>query len=132
MQRYRGTYGRRRVRGALDADYDMNVNLKLVKSIMTEQGLYGLPRPGRHLPNLIHLNTRADRMNRRFTATRRYAGAQQFSMLTMAPIYVVELWREDPSLGTACLVRHRRRLLGQRCHEVVMGPDAIELLNTRK
>jgi HTH-like domain len=52
-QRSRGTYGRRRVRAALLADYDMNVNLKLVKSIMTEQGLYGMPRPGRRLPNLI-------------------------------------------------------------------------------
>jgi HTH-like domain len=31
-QRSRGTYGRRRVRAALLADYDMNVNLKLVNS----------------------------------------------------------------------------------------------------
>jgi putative transposase len=35
-QRSRGTYGRRRVRAALLADYEMNVNLKLVNSIMTE------------------------------------------------------------------------------------------------
>jgi putative transposase len=69
-QRSRGTYGRRRVRAALLADYDMNVNLKLVKSIMTEQGLYGLPRSGRRLPNLIRLNTPADLVNRQFTATR--------------------------------------------------------------
>lgn len=46
-QRSRGTYGRRRVRAALLGDYDMNVNLKLVGSIMTEHGLYGLPQPGR-------------------------------------------------------------------------------------
>jgi putative transposase len=50
-QRSRGTYGRRRVRAALLADYDMNVNLKLVNSIMTESGLCGLPRPGRRIPN---------------------------------------------------------------------------------
>src|SRR3984957_7028468 len=56
-QRSRGTYGRRRVRAALLADYDMNVNLKLVGSIMAEHGLYGLPRPGRRLPNLIRVNT---------------------------------------------------------------------------
>lgn len=69
-RRSRGTYGRRRVRAALLADYDMNVNLKLVRSIMTEQGLYGLPRAGRRLPNLIRVATPADLVNRRFTATR--------------------------------------------------------------
>jgi putative transposase len=69
-QRSRGTYGRRRVRAALLVDYDMNVNLKLVGSIMTEHGLYGLPRPGRRLPNLIRINTPADLVNRQFTATR--------------------------------------------------------------
>lgn len=67
-QRSRGTYGRRRVRAALLADYDMNVNLKLVGSIMTEHGLYGLPRPGRRLPNLIRVNTPAHLVNRQFTA----------------------------------------------------------------
>ena len=69
-QRSRGTYGRRRVRAALLADFDMNVNLKLVDSIMTENGLYGLPRPGRRLPNLIRVATPADLVNRQFTATR--------------------------------------------------------------
>src|SRR5271156_5820020 len=68
-QRSRGTYGRRRVRAALLADYEMNVNLKLVNSIMTENGLCGLPRPTRRLPNLIRVNTPADLVNRQFTAT---------------------------------------------------------------
>ena len=52
-QRSRGTYGGRRIRAALLADYDMNVNFKLVRSIMGEHGLYGLPHPPRRLPNLI-------------------------------------------------------------------------------
>jgi putative transposase len=69
-QRSRGTYGGRRIRAALLADYDMNVNLKLVRSIMGEQGLYGLPHPPRRLPNLIRVNTPADLVNRHFTATR--------------------------------------------------------------
>src|SRR6201993_5652055 len=69
-QRSRGTYGRRRVRAALLADYDMNVNLKLVRSIMVEHGLSGLPRARRRLPNLIHIYTPVDLVNRRFTATR--------------------------------------------------------------
>jgi putative transposase len=68
-QRSHGTYGRRRVRAALLADYEMNVNRKLVHSIMTEHGLYGLPRPGRRQPNLIGVDTPADLVNRRFTAT---------------------------------------------------------------
>jgi putative transposase len=69
-QRSRCTYGRRRVRAALLADYEMNVNLKLVNSIMSERGLYGLPRPGRRIPNLIRVATPEDLVNRHFTATR--------------------------------------------------------------
>jgi transposase InsO family protein/transposase-like protein len=69
-QRSRGTYGGRRIRAALLADYDMNVNLKLVRSIMGEHGLYGLPHPPRRLPNLIRVNTPADLVNRHFTAAR--------------------------------------------------------------
>lgn len=68
-QRSRGTYGRRRVRAALLADYEMNVNHKLVNSIMAENGLYGLPRPGRRKPNLIGVDTPVDLVNRRFRAT---------------------------------------------------------------
>lgn len=69
-QRSRCTYGRRRVRAALLADYEMNVNLKLVNSIMSEHGLCGLPRPGRRIPSLIRVATPEDLVNRHFTATR--------------------------------------------------------------
>jgi putative transposase len=69
-QRSRGTYGRRRVRATLLADYEMNINHKLVNSIMSKHGLWGLPRPGRRLPNLIKVNTPEDLVKRRFTATR--------------------------------------------------------------
>ncbi|UNB52960.1 IS3 family transposase [Mycolicibacterium sp. YH-1] len=69
-QRSRGTYGRRRVRAVLRADYDMNVNHKLVTSIMSEQGLYGLPLLGRRKPNLFGVDTPVDLVNRRFTATK--------------------------------------------------------------
>lgn len=41
----------------------------LVKSIMSGRGCYGLPRPGRHKPNLIGVGTPADLVNRRFPAT---------------------------------------------------------------
>jgi putative transposase len=69
-QRSRGTYGGRRIRAALLADYEMNVNLKLVRSIMGEQGLHGLPHPPRRSPNLIRVNTPEDLVNRHFVATR--------------------------------------------------------------
>src|SRR3954468_24344643 len=45
-QRSRGTYGRRRVRAALLADYEMNVNHKLVNSIMTSTDSTGYRAPG--------------------------------------------------------------------------------------
>lgn len=46
----------------------MNVNDKLVNSIMSECGLYGMPRPGRRKPNLIGVETPVDLVKRRFTA----------------------------------------------------------------
>ena len=45
-QRSRGTYGRRRVRAALLADYEIHVNLKLVNSIITETDCTGYRAPG--------------------------------------------------------------------------------------
>ena len=69
-QRSRSTYGGRRIRAALLADYDMIVNLKLIRSIMSEHGLHGLPHPPRRIPSLIRVNTPADLVNRQFTATR--------------------------------------------------------------
>src|ERR1700749_2536784 len=68
-QRSRNTYGGRRIRAALLADYDMNVNLKLGRSIMAEHGLHGLPHPARPIPNLIRVPTPIDLVNRHFTAT---------------------------------------------------------------
>ncbi|MGV0677987.1 IS3 family transposase [Mycolicibacterium fortuitum] len=67
-RRSRGTYGRKRVRAALLADYGMNVNHKLVHSIMSERGLSGMPRPGRRKPNLIGVDTPVELVHRRFTA----------------------------------------------------------------
>jgi putative transposase len=69
-QRSRGTYGRRRSVRHCWPVIEMNVNHKLVNSVMNEHGLCGLPRPGRRLPNLIKVNTPEDLVKRRFTATR--------------------------------------------------------------
>ena len=107
-QRSRGTYGRRRVRAALLADYDMNVNLKLVGSIMTEPGLYGLPRPGRRLPNLIRVNTPADLVNRQFTATR------------PNELWCTDITEHPARDGQGLLLRHPGLLLADD-----RGPDVL-------
>jgi putative transposase len=48
----------------------MNVDHKLANSIMTEHGLYGLPRLGRRKPHLIGVDTPVDLVNRRCSATK--------------------------------------------------------------
>jgi putative transposase len=69
-RRSRGVYGKRRIRAALLADYDMVVNHKVVEAIMRERGLSGLPRPRRRKANLLGVQTPSDLVQRRFTASR--------------------------------------------------------------
>ena len=63
-----GVYGILRVRAALLNEYDMVVNRKLVRALMRERGLVGLPTPKRRKPNLVGLSTPADLVERKFTA----------------------------------------------------------------
>ncbi|HTY32935.1 MAG TPA: IS3 family transposase [Mycobacterium sp.] len=180
-QRSRGTYGGRRIRAALLADYDMNVNPKLIRSIMSEHGLHGLPHPPRRIPNLIRVNNPADLVNRQFMATRpnelwctditehpardgkvyccaildcfsRMIVARTFSTtpdtalvnnaVNMAVAnrkrYGATILHSDHGSqftswsfgenvrrwGLLASLRHRRRLLRQRRHGVVLGQDA--------
>ena len=58
------------MRAALWADYEMNVNHKVIHSITSEHGLNRLLRPGRRKPNLSGVDTPVDLVNRRFTASR--------------------------------------------------------------
>ena len=46
----------------------MVVNRKLVRALMRERGLVGLPTPKRRKPNLVGLSTPADLVERKFTA----------------------------------------------------------------
>lgn len=69
-RRSRGIYGKRRIRAALLEECGMIVNLKLVAAIMRERGLAGLPRPRTRKPNLLGVDTPADLVQRRFTASR--------------------------------------------------------------
>lgn len=63
-----GTYGIRRVRASLLNEFDMVVNRKLIRSVMRERGLAGLPKPRQRKPNLVGLYTPSDLVERAFTA----------------------------------------------------------------
>jgi putative transposase len=68
--RSRGTYGILRVKAALELEQGLIVNTKLVKRIMRELGLRGLPGPKKGYKNLKNARTCEDLVQRQFTATR--------------------------------------------------------------
>jgi transposase InsO family protein/transposase-like protein len=65
--RSRGTYGWRRVRAELADAYGQAVNKKLIRAIMAERGLSGLPTRRRAKPNPVHGLTTEDLVNRDFS-----------------------------------------------------------------
>jgi len=68
--RSRGTYGILRVKAALEIEQGLIVNTKLVKRIMRELGIQGLPGPKKGYKNLKNARTCEDLVQREFTATR--------------------------------------------------------------
>jgi putative transposase len=66
--RSRGTYGILRVKAALEIEQGLIVNTKLVKRIMRELGLRGLPGPRKGYKNLKIARTCEDLVQRQFTA----------------------------------------------------------------
>ena len=68
--RSRGTYGILRVKAALEIEQGLIVNTKLVKRIMRELGIRGLPGPKKGYKNLKNAPTCEDLVQRKFTATR--------------------------------------------------------------
>jgi putative transposase len=62
----RRTYGWRRIRAELAAAYGQRVNKKLIRAIMAEQAISGLPRHRKGKPNLVHRATSVDLVNRVF------------------------------------------------------------------
>jgi putative transposase len=67
--RSRGTYGILRVKAALEIEQGLIVNTKLVKRIMRELGIRGLPGPKKGYKNLKNARTCEDLVQRQFTAT---------------------------------------------------------------
>ena len=68
--RSRGTYGILRVKAALEIEQGLIVNTKLVKRIMRELGIQGLPGPKKGYKNLKNARTCEDLVQRQFTAGR--------------------------------------------------------------
>jgi putative transposase len=68
--RSRGTYGILRVKAALEIEQGLIVNTKLVKRIMRELGIQGLPGPKKGYKNLKNVRTCEDLVQRKFSADR--------------------------------------------------------------
>jgi transposase InsO family protein len=67
-KRSRGTYGRLRIRAALEIEHGLIVNKKLIARIMGELGIEGLPGQRRRVKNLKNITTADDLVQRNFTA----------------------------------------------------------------
>jgi putative transposase len=66
-ERSRRTYGWRRVQAELDDMYNQRVNHKLVRAVMRELGIGGLPKRRKGRPNIKHIATCEDFVNRDFS-----------------------------------------------------------------
>jgi putative transposase len=62
--RSRGTYGILRIRAALEIEQGLIVNTKLVKKIMRQLGIHGLPGPRKGVKNLKNAPTCEDLVQR--------------------------------------------------------------------
>jgi putative transposase len=67
--RSRGTYGILRVKAALEIEQGLIVNTKLVRRIMRELGIHGLPGPKKGHKNLVNAATCDDLVQRQFRAS---------------------------------------------------------------
>lgn len=67
--RSRGTYGILRIRAALEIEQGLIVNTKLVKKIMRQLGIQGIPGPRKGVKNLKNAPTCEDLVQRQFTAS---------------------------------------------------------------
>ena len=65
----RSTYGVRRMKASLWHERGLVVNRKLIRRIMREQGLSGLPQQKKGRRNLVNVATHEDRVQRNFTAS---------------------------------------------------------------
>jgi transposase InsO family protein/transposase-like protein len=65
-ERSRRTYGCRRIRAELADEYGQVVNKKLIRALMAERGIAGLPARRKAKVNLVHRSTTQDLVKRNF------------------------------------------------------------------
>jgi transposase InsO family protein len=116
----RETYGVRRVRAALFYERGLVVNLKLVRKLMGQAGLSGLPSRKKGRRNLARVATHEDLVNRNFTA----ASANR--------LWLTDVTEHNTREGTlyccAVLDLYSRRVVGwaiDRRNDAVLVNDAL-------
>jgi putative transposase len=118
----RSTYGVHRLRAALFHERGLIVNRKLIRSIMVEQGLSGLPARKRGRRNLVNLATSEDLVNRNFFAR------------TANTLWLTDITEHKTREGTlyCCVVldQFSRRVVGwaiDRRNEATLVNDALSM-----
>jgi putative transposase len=118
----RATYGMRRMRAALLHERGLVVNPKLIRRIMNEQGLTGLPTRKKGRRNLAHVATSEDLVNRNFSAA------------TPNSLWLTDVTEHKTREGTlyCCVVldQFSRRVVGwaiDRRNEATLVNDALTM-----
>ena len=118
----RSTYGVRRIRAALFHERGLVVNRKLIRRIMSEAGLQGLPKRRRVRRNLANVATQEDLVNRNFIAVAPNA------------LWLTDITEHKTREGTlyCCVVldQYSRRVVGwaiDRRNEATLVNDALTM-----
>lgn len=123
----RSTYGARRMRASLLHDRGLLVNRKLIRRIMKDEGLSGLPMRKKPRRNLAHAATSEDLVNRNFNAA--------------APnsLWLSDITEHKTREGTlyCCVVldQFSRRIVGwaiDRRNEATLVNDALTMAATSR
>ena len=116
----RSTYGVRRIRAALFYERGLIVNPKLIRRIMAEHGLSGLPTRKKGRRNLLNVATAEDLVNRNFSAP------------TPNTLWLTDITEHKTREGTlyCCVVldQFSRRVVGwaiDRRNEATLVNDAL-------
>jgi transposase InsO family protein len=123
----RGTYGMRRIRAALSFERGLVVNPKLIRRVMHEQGLTGLPTRKKGKRNLVNVATHEDLVNRKFTAP-----VANWLWLTDITEHKT---REGTLYCCAVLDLYSRRVVGwaiDRRNEATLVNDALTMAATSR
>ena len=98
-ERSRRTYGWRRIQAELTEVYDHRASRKLLRSVMREQGICGLPRHKSRRRDLSRVQTTADLVNREFVRD----GPNQ--------LWMTDITEPPDTRGQALLLRGARRVV---------------------